>query len=499
MRKKPGRPAKKSDPDKGYHKERPKADGSRGASPRAYGERKVTARPDKEEGSEEAPRYKKRTDGDSRPPRAGGAADSYKSKRPYSGRPTEGDAPRYKKREEGDSRPPRREGGDDFKSKRPYGSRPTGDAPHYKKREDGDAPRAPRREGDSPRPPRREGGDDFKSKRPYGSRPTDGDAPRYKKREEGDAPRAPRREGDSPRPPRKDDRGDYKGRIPEKSSRDRAPGEEKPYKRPYTPNDEPFADYGDEPVPRIPRRRKNDNAPEDEAMPLNKYLAHSGASSRREAAVIVKQGKVKVNGELITDPGHRVQNSDVVTLLGKRIFPQKNKVYVLLNKPKGYITTTDDPEGRRTVMDLVLGAGSERLFPIGRLDRNTTGLIILTNDGGLTQKLSHPSYEIKKVYQVSLDKPLTQADFDAIIAGVTLEDGVAQVDAMAYLEDKKELGLEIHSGRNRIVRRIFESLGYEVEKLDRVMYAGLTKKNLPRGKWRFLSEKELILLKHFKN
>lgn len=236
-----------------------------------------------------------------------------------------------------------------------------------------------------------------------------------------------------------------------------------------------------------------------EPMPLNKYIAHSGESSRRDAAVLVKQGKVRVNGELVLDPGYKVKPGDVVTLAGKKLKPRKNLVYILLNKPKGYITTTEDPRGRKTVMSLVNLEDDTRLFPVGRLDRNTTGLLLLTNDGDLAQKLSHPSYQVKKVYQVTLDKPLTKADFDKVLAGVELEDGVAPVDALAYLDQKNEVGIEIHSGRNRIVRRIFESLGYEVVKLDRVMYAGLTKKNVPRGKWRFLTDHEIVLLRHFKS
>ncbi len=253
--------------------------------------------------------------------------------------------------------------------------------------------------------------------------------------------------------------------------------------------------------PLTKRKRKDDEEGDDapKEMTLNKYIAHSGECSRREAAELVKQGKVKVNGELVMEPGYRVQEFDQVTIAGKKLTPTKGRVYILLNKPKGFITTTDDPEGRETVMDLVANAGIDRLFPVGRLDRNTTGLLLLTNDGDLAQKLSHPSYETKKVYQASLDKPLTKADFEKIANGLTLDDGEVFVDAISYLDEKNEIGLEIHSGRNRIVRRIFESLGYEVEKLDRVMYAGLTKKNLPRGNWRFLTEREVVLLKHFKS
>lgn len=236
-----------------------------------------------------------------------------------------------------------------------------------------------------------------------------------------------------------------------------------------------------------------------ERMTLNKYLAHSGISSRRDAAAIIKEGKVTVNGEVKREPGYRVQPGDKVLLEGKKMEPVREMVYVLLNKPKGFITTTEDDRGRRTVMELVQGAGVDRLYPVGRLDRNTTGVLLLTNDGDLAQKLSHPKYEARKIYQVTLDKAFAKPDFDKVLAGVQLEDGVAVVDKLAYLAQKNELGLEIHSGRNRIVRRIFESLGYEVEKLDRVMYAGLTKKNLPRGKWRLLTEKEVIVLKHFKS
>lgn len=238
---------------------------------------------------------------------------------------------------------------------------------------------------------------------------------------------------------------------------------------------------------------------EPEKMPLNKYIAHCGVCSRRDAVELIKQGKVKVNGELATEPGMKINDGDAVSVSGKKIVPQRNLVYILLNKPKGFITTTEDDKGRRTIMDLVAGSQEQRLYPIGRLDRNTTGLIILTNDGELSQKLSHPKYNIKKVYQVTLDKAITKQDFEKILAGVELEDGVAPVDSLAMLEEKNELGIEIHSGRNRIVRRIFEHLGYQVEKLDRVMYAGLTKKNVPRGKWRLLTEREVILLKHFKS
>ena len=222
-------------------------------------------------------------------------------------------------------------------------------------------------------------------------------------------------------------------------------------------------------------------------------------AARREAAEIVKQGLVKVNGELVTEPGHKVSSKDEIRVNGKKIFLAKNLVYILLNKPKDYITTTDDPQGRKTVLDIIGKATPERIYPVGRLDRNTSGVLLLTNDGELAQKLTHPSNEIKKVYHVTLNKALEKKDFDQILKGVTLEDGLASVDVLAYadIKDKTQIGVEIHSGRNRIVRRIFEALGYDVKNLDRVMFAGLTKKNVERGKWRFLSEKEVRDLKHF--
>jgi 23S rRNA pseudouridine2605 synthase len=235
----------------------------------------------------------------------------------------------------------------------------------------------------------------------------------------------------------------------------------------------------------------------NQEMPLNKFIAHCGVSSRRDAAELVKLGKVKVNNETITEPGHKVSAKDEVRVNGKKVFLAKNLVYILLNKPKDYITTTDDPQKRKTVLDLI--KIKDRIYPVGRLDRNTSGVLLLTNDGELSQKLTHPSHEVKKVYHVTLNRPLDKKDFDHVLKGVDLEDGPASVDVLAYadVKDKTQLGVEIHSGRNRIVRRIFEHLGYDVKNLDRVMFAGLTKKNVERGKWRFLSDKEIRDLKYF--
>jgi 23S rRNA pseudouridine2605 synthase len=250
---------------------------------------------------------------------------------------------------------------------------------------------------------------------------------------------------------------------------------------------------------RQPATVSQQQATSNQQMPLNKFIAHAGVAARREAADMVKKGIVKINGELVTEPGHKVSAKDEIRVNGKKIFLAKNLVYILLNKPKDYITTTDDPQGRKTVVDLIGRATNERIYPVGRLDRNTSGVLLFTNDGELAQKLTHPSNEVKKVYHVTLNKPLDKIDFDQILKGIVLEDGPASVDVLAYadIKDKTQIGVEIHSGRNRIVRRIFEHLGYDVKNLDRVIFAGLTKKNIERGKWRFLTEKEVRDLKHF--
>ncbi len=242
---------------------------------------------------------------------------------------------------------------------------------------------------------------------------------------------------------------------------------------------------------------KKEATTRDSLIPLNKYVAHSGVCGRREAAELVKEGKVTVNGDKIFEPGYKVSQADKILVKGKPIFLQRNSVYILLNKPKDYLTTASDPQGRKTVLDLIKGATPERVYPVGRLDRNTTGVLLLTNDGELAQKLTHPSFEVKKIYEVTLDKPVTKKDLDAIVAGITLEDGFVAADAVGYadIKSKHVVGIEIHSGRNRIVRRIFEHLGYDVKALDRVMFANLTKKNVERSKWRFLNDKEVRLLK----
>ncbi len=238
--------------------------------------------------------------------------------------------------------------------------------------------------------------------------------------------------------------------------------------------------------------------PED-GIVLNKYVALCGICSRRKAVEYVKDGKIKVNNKIITVPYHKVQQKDKVYFEDKLIKIEEKKVYILMNKPKNCITTAKDPEGRKTVLDIVANACKERVFAVGRLDRNTTGLLLLTNDGDLAKKLSHPSSEVKKLYYATLDQSFSTIDLEKLLKGLDLEDGRIEVDEAGYVEDSKrmEVGVEIHSGRNRIVRRIFEHLGYEVKKLDRIYFAGLTKKDLPRGKWRYLTDKEVIMLKHF--
>jgi 23S rRNA pseudouridine2605 synthase len=242
----------------------------------------------------------------------------------------------------------------------------------------------------------------------------------------------------------------------------------------------------------------NELASQQTPMPLNKFLAHAGICGRREAAELIKQGQVTVNGDTIFEPGFKVLGNEDVKWKGKRIFIQKNLVYILLNKPKDYITTSKDPEGRKTVLDLIKDAAQQRVYPVGRLDRNTTGVLLLTNDGALAQKLTHPSFQVKKVYEAKLNKPLAKADMEALLTGFMLEDGFIKADSAAYADtkDKSVIGIEVHSGRNRIVRRMFEHLGYEVKALDRVLFAGLTKKNVDRGTWRYLNEKEIRNLKY---
>lgn len=256
----------------------------------------------------------------------------------------------------------------------------------------------------------------------------------------------------------------------------------------------------EKPVKKTKPSPKNISTPNIKALGpvrLNRFIANAGICSRRDADELITKGEIKINGNVVTELGTKVNLNDSVEYQGRKLTPEKF-VYLLLNKPKGFLTTTEDPYDRKTVMTLVEKACEERILPVGRLDLNTTGLLLFTNDGELAKKLTHPKYGIKKIYHVVLNKALTQNDFMQIAGGVELEDGPIKVDKIAYVEggiDKKQIGIELHSGKNRIVRRIFESLQYDVVKLDRVSFAGLTKKDIPRGKWRFLKEIEISRLK----
>jgi 23S rRNA pseudouridine2605 synthase len=511
-------------------------------------------RPARKADEDRKPSFRKKADGEGFKPRRESTEGRKPFRRDEAGdkpfeqrsRSVDRDSDRPTRKPDGDRRPPFRKNEDERgpkprrdsgEGKRPFRREEGSDKPYERKsfgeRNSSDRP------SDRPFKKREEeGGSKPRERKPFGEKKNfkqDSDRPFKKREEEGGEQRRERKpfgekkssERSSDRPFRKREEDGGEPRRERKPTRRFEEGEKKPFarKRDDAGTDDrrkSFNQQGEKPFKRkagddrsVGKRTKFDKDEFTEhtnpgkpgkwntevkegPMTLNKYLAHAGVSSRRDAAAIIKEGKVQVNGQVLTEPGYRVQPTDKVTMDGKMMKPQKHFVYVLLNKPKDFLTTTEDDRGRRTVMELVAGATEDRLYPVGRLDRNTTGVLLLTNDGDLAQKLSHPKYESKKIYQVTLDKEVTKRDFDQILEGVTLEDGVAMVDRLAYLETKNEIGLEIHSGRNRIVRRIFESLGYQVEKLDRVMYAGLTKKNVSRGKWRFLTEKEVIALKHFR-
>ena len=368
-----------------------------------------------------------------------------------------GDKPAYGEHKYGDK--PRYEHRDGDKPRRQYG-----DKPAYGERSFGDKPRYEHRDGDKPR-------------RQYG------DKPAYGERKFGDKPRYEHRDGDKPRRQYGDKPAYGERKFGDKKYGDRKFGD-KPYKPGPRKHDDKPASY-----PKFtPEKQVGE-------MRLNRFLAQSGLCSRREADDFITAGLVTVNGQIVTQLGTKVLPTDEVKFNDSRVQGEK-KVYLVLNKPKGYVTSLDDPHAGKTVMDLVEGACMERIYPVGRLDKNSLGLLLFTNDGDLTKQLTHPSYLKKKIYQVTLDKPLARADMDRIAEGITLEDGEIFADEISYVkENKQEIGIEIHSGRNRIVRRIFEFLGYTVTKLDRVYYAGLTKKNLKRGAWRFLSREEVERLK----
>ena len=423
------------------------------------------------------------------------------------------DGNRSYNREGGYNRPSynNREGGD-----RPYRPRfnSNGEGSDRPQRSYGDRPQRPsynREGGDRPYRPRfnnnNEGGD--RPQRSYGDRPAYGDRPQRpsynNNRDGGDRPYRPRfnnnnEGGDRPqrsygdrpqRPSYNREGGDrqYRPRF-NNGGEGRPQGFARPQRR--TGDYDPNAKYSKKKQIEYKEQFVDPNEP----IRLNKFLANAGVCSRREADEFITAGVVSVNGEVVTELGTKIKRADVVKFHDETVSIER-KVYVLLNKPKDCVTTSDDPQARLTVMDLVKGACSERIYPVGRLDRNTTGVLLLTNDGDLASKLTHPKFLKKKIYHVYLDKNLTKADMDQIAAGVELEDGEIHADAISYADDIKrdQVGIEIHSGKNRIVRRIFESLGYKVVKLDRVFFAGLTKKGLRRGEWRYLTEQEVNFLR----
>jgi 23S rRNA pseudouridine2605 synthase len=410
------------------------------------------------------------------------------------------------------------------------GFTPRGDKPYSKSRDD--------RDDSKPRRPSkfsREGDDKKDFSKPRGGKTFS----RSKDQSSGFTPR-----GDKPYSKSRDDREDSKPRRPSKFSRgqgsrdflaekkfdqgsderpskfSRPPDEERPGRRGGSvdrsekPADKKgfFSklsrggksfdrrhdpDFGKS-VKDFSNQKEEAQEPVSDKIRLNRYISNSGVCSRREADELIKMGLVTVNGTVITEMGYKVERKDVVKYEGRTLRAEK-PVYILMNKPKGFLTTTKDPQERNTVMQIIAGAVKERVYPVGRLDRNTTGLLLLTNDGELTDKLSHPSYGVKKIYKVELDKPLTKTDFQKILDGIQLEEGKAMVDDLAIVsDDGKTVGIEIHIGWNRVIRRIFERLEYQVVKLDRSVFAGLDKKDLSRGHWRFLTQEEVVRLKHYK-
>ena len=435
------------------------------------------------EGADNRNNSSERRDGDGRPNYASREADG--ERRPF--------RPRYNNDDQGERRPFRPRYNDGDQNDRPY-------RPRYNNDEQGERrPFRPRynndgEQGDRPFRPRYNN-DEQGERRPF--------RPRYNNDgEHGDRPFRPRFGGDrggrfggdrfgGDRGGRFGGRGQRQGGRPAPRQQWKVSDPEMIGPR-YKIDSRIFDNEQEE--------QANGQDPEMMQMPetlrLNRFIAMSGVCSRREADELIKAGKIKVDGQVVTEMGITVSPDANVEYDGKQLKAEK-KVYVLLNKPKDCVTTTDDPEGRRTVMDIVANASQERIYPVGRLDRNTTGILLLTNDGDMAEKLTHPRYEVRKIYHVFLDKNVAEEDLDKLVKGIELEDGPINADEISYVDgrDKSQVGIVIHSGRNRIVRRMFESLGYEVVKLDRVYYGGLTKLNVPRGHWRYLSDEEINRLK----
>jgi len=455
-----GRSASRSDgrPSGGRDFNGPRNDSSAPRAPRSESTNRFSSERKPYQGGDRKP-----FDGERKPYQGGG------ERRPYQGgdrKPFDGERKPYqggdRKPFDGERKP--YQGGD----RKPFGRTENPTRTPYKGDNRWDRNAAPKPEGSE------------ESTTPRDENPTARIERKYEERTERSADRPERPEGD--RNPRYSDRETFKSR----SRFDAGPAFEPQYK---------LDRYKERAPAKIQKKIAQTDRRSDEIR-LNRYIANAGICSRRDADKLIEAGEIKVNNKVITEMGYQVHPTDIVKY-GNRKLNREKPVYLLLNKPKDFLTTTDDPNDRKTVMELVKNATESRIYPVGRLDRNTTGLLLLTNDGELADKLTHPSNEIEKIYQAELDKPLTDEDFEKIKEGLNLEDGEIKVDDLAKVTpDGYVIGVKIHSGKNRIVRRIFEHLGYEVTKLDRTTFSGLTKKDLPRGSWRFLTERELVKLKY---
>jgi 23S rRNA pseudouridine2605 synthase len=505
-----GRRSSKSTSKKSASRSSSNSRSERTSAPRKFSDKPIDKKRSFRAGDESREERPRRSSSARSAPRTEG-----RSERPYDKRKTGGRPERGGSRSFNSDAKPRRGFPEGFKredDERPRRtSRPDGERSSFRQRNDAserpfrgksDNPFTRKREFDRDENPERRGGDDWK-RRDDTARPTRRSFSKDDSANRSDNPFTRKRSTE-------EDERPIRRNTDDRDTRSRDDIERKPFGRRKSFDNREVKDERSERRPRksftegkiISSKGYKDrgDAVEEkpEKMRLNRYIANSGVSSRREADEIIKMGLVTVNGKTITEMGYQVQPGDVVKHEGKMLRAEKH-VYVLMNKPKGYLTTTRDPEDRMTVLELVGSHIKERIYPVGRLDRNTTGLLLLTNDGALAEQLSHPSYNVKKIYKVELDRPLAKQDFEKIGQGVQLEEGRAMVDDIAIVsEDGKTVGLEIHIGWNRVVRRIFESLDYQVIKLDRTIYAGLDKKDLPRGKWRHLREEEIIRLKHLK-
>jgi len=484
---------KRTDAENAFRKSKGKG------GPREEGDKKRSGRsPGGDSRPSSAPRFRAKPDGDRTKPYR--KRDDSASERPSPSN-SEGTGRSFG---DSDTKRPYKKRDDSSSSDRPRFSTSSGPSKSYGDRA-GKRPYGKRDDSSSERPKRFSDSAEGATKRPYSKRDdSSSDRPKRFSKPEGDTKRPYKKRDDDSSSERPQGFTKSSGSIRSYGDRDQKRPEKREspsFKRPRGDDKKEKKSFVQNRIDNqnnAPVRRDTEKKEDDGLIRLNKFISNSGVCSRREADELIKMGLISVNGTTITEMGYKVKPTDDVRHEDKKLKAEK-PVYVLLNKPKGFITTTEDPQERNTVMGLVASACKERIYPVGRLDRNTTGLLLLTNDGDLTDKLTHPSYNVKKIYKAELDKPLTKNDFQKISDGVHLEEGKAVVDDIAIVsDDGLTIGLELHIGWNRIVRRIFESLGYTVVKLDRVVYAGLDKKDLKRGQWRFLKSDEIVRLKHFK-